>query len=605
MKCDNCKENDAVFFGHKKKDDKIEALCFTCAIDKKYTEEEIRNQINDSMKNMKKISKKYSLDLENDDDKLNKKSIDQIKNDNQRKQEIKENIYEQFYNPDEILSKIDLDTMNEITKQMDKFMENMPEDLKELYDDYVQKTYDTDEYDVDDEIEEQEKKDLPFASFSFGRLEPDGSVKNLGTYNKGFKGRNNQATKEREKVKEKKKKFLDTYGQNLTEKAKKGQLDNIIGREKEIVRTIEILNRRTKNNPCLIGEPGVGKTAIAQGLAQKVANGEVPAKLLDKEIYLLDMTSVIAGTQFRGQFEQRVKGIVEECKKLGNIILVIDEVHSIVGFGDAENSTNAANMLKPALSNGEIQIIGTTTLNEYRKYIEKDSALERRFQPVLVEEPSVENTIEIIDGIKKYYEEYHKVLISKDMIRKAVEMTEKYIHNRFLPDKAIDVIDEACSKINLKNKNIAKLEKLKLELRKREEEKEDCVLTDSPEDYKKAADLKTQECKLKKQIDELEKRIKPVTLKEEDIAKIIEQWTNIPVSKITEKENEKLKNLEENIRKRVIGQDEAVNLISRAIKRKRMGLQSEKRPPSFIFVGPTGVRKNRTCKNSSKRNLWK
>ena len=284
-----------------------------------------------------------------------------------------------------------------------------------------------------------------------------------------------KTVKVQKKTKNNKKKFLDTYGTNLTDKAKNGLLDIVIGREQEIERMIQILNRRSKNNPCLIGEPGVGKTAIAQGLAQKIANQDVPAKLLNKEVYLLDMTAIIAGTQFRGQFEARMKSLVDECKTYGNIILVIDEIHNIIGAGDAEHSMNAANILKPSLSNGDIQLIGTTTLKEYRKYIEKDSALERRFQPVLVEEPSINDTIEIIKGIKKYYEEFHKVTVTQDIIEKTVKMSEKYIHDRFLPDKAIDLIDEACSKINLKNKALFELELIKNELRKVAEEKEEAV----------------------------------------------------------------------------------------------------------------------------------
>ena len=347
----------------------------------------------------------------------------------------------------------------------------------------------------------------------------------------------------------------------------------------------------------MIGEPGVGKTAIAQGLAIKIANHNVPAKLLNKEVYLLDMTSIIAGTQFRGQFESRMKGIIDECKEYGNIILVIDEIHNIIGAGDGEHSMNAANILKPALSNGEIQLIGTTTLKEYRKYIEKDSALERRFQQVLVEEPNIDDSIKILEGIKKYYEEYHKVKISSDVIRQAVIMSEKYIHDRFLPDKAIDILDEACSRINLENKELFKLEMLKQELSKVQAEKEEVVAADSTEDYQKAADLKTRECQLIEQIDTLSKKAKPKQLTVQDIANVIESWTKIPVNKITEEETQKLLNLEKNLHKRIIGQDEAVNSVARAIRRNRAGLKSTKRPPSFIFVGPTGVGKTELAKS--------
>ena len=413
----------------------------------------------------------------------------------------------------------------------------------------------------------------------------------------GFYHKDCFVEKKKNQKQNKKKKYLDTYGTNLTNKAKNGELDMVIGRDKEIQRIIQILNRRSKNNPCLIGEPGVGKTAIAQGLAIKIAEGKVPAKLLSKEVYLLDMTAVIAGTQFRGQFESRMKGIIDECKQYGNIILVIDEIHNIIGAGDGEHSMNAANILKPALSNGEIQLIGTTTLKEYRKYIEKDSALERRFQQVLIEEPNTDDSIKILEGIKKYYEEYHKVKISNDVIKQAVIMSEKYIHDRFLPDKAIDILDEACSRINLENKDLYKLEMLKKELSEVQAEKEEVIAADSTEDYQKAADLKTRECQLIEKIDDLNKKMKLKNLTVQDIATVIESWTKIPVKKITEEETQKLLNLETNLHKRVIGQDQAVSVVSRAIRRNRAGLQSTKRPPSFIFVGPTGVGKTELAKS--------
>ena len=403
--------------------------------------------------------------------------------------------------------------------------------------------------------------------------------------------------KTEKRPKEKKKRFLDSFGTNLTEKAKQGKLDRVVGRNKEIQRITQILNRRSKNNPCLIGEPGVGKTAIAQGLAIKIADGNVPAKLLNKEVYLIDMTAMIAGTQFRGQFEARMKSLVDECKTYGNIILVIDEIHNIIGAGDAEHSMNAANILKPSLSNGDIQLIGTTTLNEYRKYIEKDSALERRFQPVIVEEPNIEDTIEILKGIKKYYEDFHKVLISNDVIENTVKMSEKYIHDRFLPDKAIDLIDEACSRINLNNKELYEIEIIKNKLAKIAEEKEEAVSSDSTEDYQKAADLKTKECILNERLEELNKNLKLTTLSIQDIAEVIENWTKIPVTKITEAETQKLLGLENNLHKRIIGQDNAVSAVAKAIRRNRAGLQTTKRPPSFIFVGPTGVGKTELAKS--------
>ena len=395
----------------------------------------------------------------------------------------------------------------------------------------------------------------------------------------------------------KKRKALNTYGTNLTEKARNHQIDKVIGREKEIERMIQILNRRTKNNPCLIGEPGVGKTALAQGLALRIANGDIPAKLMNKEVYLLDMTATIAGTQFRGQFEARMKQIIDECKSEKNIILVIDEIHNIVGAGDAEHSMNAANILKPSLADGTIQLIGTTTLNEYRKYIEKDSALERRFQQIIVEEPTASDTIDILKGIKSYYETYHKVTIPDHVITNLVKMAERYIHDRFFPDKAIDILDEACSKINLNNKDLYNLELLKNKFNEVLAEKEEAAEADSTEDYKKAAELKMKECQLKDEITKLEAKLKPQILTDEDIAKVIESWTKIPVQKITEEETEKLLTLESNLHKHVIGQDEAVEAVSRAIRRNRAGLKSVKRPPSFIFVGPTGVGKTELAKS--------
>ncbi len=395
----------------------------------------------------------------------------------------------------------------------------------------------------------------------------------------------------------KKRRTLDIYGTNLTSKAKNNQLDAVIGRDRELQRVIQILNRRSKNNPCLIGEPGVGKTAIAQGLAIKIAEKNVPTKLLNKEVYLLDMTSVVAGTQFRGQFESRMKNIIEECRTLGNIILVIDEIHNIIGAGDSEGSMNAANILKPSLANGEIQLIGTTTLKEYRKYIEKDTALERRFQTVLIDEPNVDSTIEILNGIKKYYEDFHKVRISDDVIRQTVWLSEKYIHDRFLPDKAIDILDEACSRINLNNKELYTLETLKNELKLVQEEKNEAAQADSTEDYQKAADLKTKECQLIDKINNLEKVLKPKDLTLQDIAVVIENWTKIPLTKITEEETFKLLHLEERLHEKIVGQDEAVQAVSRAIRRNRAGLKSTKRPPSFMFVGPTGVGKTALAKS--------
>ena len=454
--------------------------------------------------------------------------------------------------------------------------------------------------DIQEDSNDSYNADEPSNAIQFGAI-PLGSIfSNMFGTNQTEENNNSSSTSKKkvkvDKKANKKKKTLETFGTNLTQKAKNNELDAVIGRDKEIQRIIQILNRRSKNNPCLIGEPGVGKTAIAQGLAIRIANGKVPAKLLNKEVYLLDMTAVIAGTQFRGQFEARMKSIIDECKSLGNIILVIDEIHNIIGAGDAEHAMNAANILKPSLANGEIQLVGTTTLKEYRKYIEKDSALERRFQPVMVAEPSVTDSIGILEGIKKYYEDYHKVKISTDVIKQAVIMSEKYIHDRFLPDKAIDILDEACSRINLDNKELYELEVLKNELSKVQEEKEEAAQADSTEDYQKAAELKTKECALTEKIDSISKNMKLRELTTQDIAEVIESWTKIPVKKITEAETQKLLNLEDNLHKRIIGQNEAVEAVSRAIRRNRAGLKSTKRPPSFIFVGPTGVGKTELAK---------
>lgn len=404
-------------------------------------------------------------------------------------------------------------------------------------------------------------------------------------------GKNSSKTKVQDKKGNKKKKYLDMYGTNLIDKAKNGAIDKVVGRYNEIDRVVQILNRRTKNNPVLIGEPGVGKTAIAEGLAVRIAQKEVPIKLYDAEVYLLDMTSVVAGTQFRGQFESRMKGIIDEAKSFGNIILVIDELHNIMGAGEAEGAMNAANILKPALSRGEIQVIGATTLNEYRKNIEKDSALERRFQPIIVDEPSIEESVEILMGIKHYYEEYHRVKISEDIVRTAVNYSERYITDRFLPDKAIDVIDEAGSRANLRNVKLAELQTYKDELLEVQEAKDNAISADSIEDYQKAADLKVYECKLIGMIKDIEDTNNDVSLTTEDVASVIEAWTKIPIQQLSEEESEKLINLESRIHKRVIGQNKAVEGVAKAIRRSRSGFKKKKKPASFIFVGPTGVGK--------------
>ena len=389
--------------------------------------------------------------------------------------------------------------------------------------------------------------------------------------------------------KQAKRKNLDTYGTNLTEKAARGEIDKIIGREREIDRVIQILNRRAKNNPVLIGEPGVGKTAIAEGLAVRIVNRQVPARFFTSEIYLLDLAAIVAGTQFRGQFEARMKSILKEAKENGNIILVIDELHNIIGAGDAEGGAmNAANILKPALARGEVQVIGATTLDEYRKHIEKDAALERRFQPVLVDEPTIAESIEILKGIKGYYEDYHHVRIPDDVIEYAVILSDRYIHDRFLPDKAIDVIDEAGSRVNLMNQGLVELESLKLELQKVQEAKEQAALHD---DYKKAADYKVEECRLQEKINELTEKYGTMDVTMDDVAHVIESWTKIPVSRITEAEAQKLITLEERLHNRVVGQNKAVESVSKAIRRNRSDFRKKRKPSSFIFVGPTGVGK--------------
>jgi ATP-dependent Clp protease ATP-binding subunit ClpA len=392
----------------------------------------------------------------------------------------------------------------------------------------------------------------------------------------------------------KKKKYLDSYGINLTEKAKSGKVDKVIGRNREIDRVIQILNRRTKNNPILIGEAGVGKTAIAEGLAVRIIEKQVPLKLQNAEVYLLELTSIVAGTQFRGQFESRMKAIIDETRDLGNIILIIDEVHNIIGAGAAESGAmNAANILKPALARGEIQVIGATTLEEYRKHIEKDAALERRFQPVYVEEPSIEDTIEILKGIKDYYEIYHKVKISDEVIDFSVKLSERYITDRFLPDKAIDVIDEAGSRANLKNQGLVELNSLREELQKIKNVIKDAA---SKGDFEKAAEYKVHECRIEEKVKTFEQQYAEVPITLDDVAFVIESWTKIPVQKITEIEAEKLLNLEDRLHKRVIGQHEAVVSLSKTIRRNRSGFKKLRKPTSFIFVGPTGVGKTELVK---------
>ena len=414
----------------------------------------------------------------------------------------------------------------------------------------------------------------------------------------GDAGRSHDSGKERKGDKGQKapkRKYLDSYCINLTQRAREGKLDNLVGREQEIERVIQILNRRQKNNPCLIGEPGVGKTAIAEGLAQRIANGDVPFKLRDKEVFLLDLTALVAGTQFRGQFESRMKGLIEEIRKCGNIILVIDEVHNIVGAGDAEGSMNAANILKPALSRGELQVIGATTLNEYRKHIEKDTALERRFQPVIVEEPSIEDSVKIIEGVAPYYEAYHQVSISSEMCRLAVTMSERYITDRYLPDKAIDLLDEACSNVNLKNRTLAREAEISKEMADLAKEKEVMMAADTEEAYARLANIRSMELRLEAEQQQLQQQGVPA-LTSEHLANVIELWTNIPASRIQEQEFERLSKLEDRLKEHIVGQDEAVHAVAAAIRRGRVGISPKRKPVSFIFVGSTGVGKTELVK---------
>ena len=451
----------------------------------------------------------------------------------------------------------------------------------------------------DDSIEDDGKTaTFPFLNRLFGGSNP------------GDNGGSNADAPRRPEPKENpkapKRKFLDSYCIDLTQRAREGKLDNMIGREEELERVIQILNRRQKNNPCLIGEPGVGKTAIAEGLAQRIAMGNVPYKLQDKQVFLLDLTALVAGTQFRGQFESRMKGLIEEIRKLGNIILVIDEVHNIVGAGDAEGSMNAANILKPALSRGEIQVIGATTFTEYRKHIEKDSALERRFQPVTVNEPSIEDSVKIIKGIAHYYEEHHGVRIPEEMCRQAVLLSERYITDRFLPDKAIDLIDEACSDVNLKDENINKRMMAQRDLENIRFEREGLMSAEAPKGmemteelldqrYARIAQLRSKELQLEQQLKELD--AKPVPeLGLDNLARVIELWTKIPASSIREDELEHLAGLEGRLKAHIVGQDEAVSAVCAAIKRSRVGLKTHRKPVSFIFVGGTGVGKTELVK---------
>ncbi len=492
--------------------------------------------------------------------------------------------------------------------QVEDMMKRMgisPDDLEGLNNEMMQafggaeEMSDLPEGDGEDDEESGKTATFPFLNRLFGSGSPaekpeEGSAA-------GGKSRDT-----RERKADKKKKYLDNYCINLSQRARDGKLDAVIGRAEEIERVVQILNRRQKNNPCLIGEPGVGKTAIAEGLAQRIVAGEVPFKLRDKEVYLLDLTALVAGTQFRGQFESRMKGLIEEIRKLGNVILVIDEVHNIVGAGDAEGSMNAANILKPALSRGEIQVIGATTFNEYRKHIEKDTALERRFQPVIVNEPSMEDTLKILKGIAHYYESFHGVKIPEGILRQAVKLSERYITDRFLPDKAIDLIDEACSDMNLHDKNINRRMELKRDLENVTFERE-TLMSAEPEEgkelteeqldarYARIAELRSQEMRIQGELEELEKLGTP-ELTMDNIARVIELWTKIPASKIREEEYKRLSELDQRLKQHIVGQDEAVEAVTAAIRRSRVGISPKHKPVSFIFVGSTGVGKTELVK---------
>lgn len=532
--CSVCKKNLAVIFISKVENGKtkMEGLCLECA-------------------------KKMGIPV-----------MDQMMKQMGIKPEDVENLNEQMKN---MFQDMNLQDMQEEMKNMfpDMDMEDLNDNdlFKKLFNNEIPIVNDKSDFDVENELE----------NLSYSSDEKEKSHSNI-----------------KDKIFKKKKKYLDKYGVNLTEKAQKNKVDKIIGRHREIDRVVQILNRRTKNNPILIGEPGVGKTAIAEGLAVRIAEKQVPAKLFNSEVYLLDLTAVVAGTQFRGQFEGRMKSIIMEAKQCGNVILVIDEVHNIMGAGEVHGGVmNAANILKPALARGEIQVIGATTLEEYRKHIEKDAALERRFQPVLVEEPTAEETIEILKGIKNYYEDYHKVKISDEVIETAVNLSERYITDRYLPDKVIDVIDEAGSRANLKNQGLVELEALKEELDKVLEDRE---IADKGKDYEKSAEFKVKECKIRDKIEEIKETCSNVEITVQDIAYVIEAWTKIPVQKITEKEAEKLLNLEDRLHKRIIGQNEAVESLARSIRRNRSGFRKKKKPSSFIFVGPTGVGKTELVK---------
>ena len=505
----------------------------------------------------------------------------------------------------ECAKKQGIDPMQNIINEMEKITPEELENMSKQFDSMLG-AFGISGEELDDTIDSDNEDDDSRPGFSFPNIFSGIIPQKKKNSEDSEDTQSEEKNSKSEKKSKKKHKYLDTYGENLTEKARQGKLDKVIGRRRELDRMIQILNRRSKNNPALIGEPGVGKTAIISALAQEIVAENVPSKLINKEVYLLDMTSLVAGTQFRGQFEARVKGLINECKSLGNIILAIDEVHNIVGGLEHDNSMNAANMLKPALANGSIQLIGATTLNEYRKYIEKDTALERRFQPVIVDEPTHDECVNILKGIKEYYENFHKVKISDEILNESVTLSEKYIHDRFLPDKAIDLLDEACARVNLENVLLAKIEKLQKKLDKiieEEEALEEEIKNNESSDssnnvvnYEKAAKIKEEHCKIQTKLDEMIKDSKPEEVTIDNLANVIELWTKIPVAKVKQSETSKLLDLNDNLSKRIISQNQAIEAISNAIIRKRANIRNVDRPPSFIFVGPTGVGKTQLVK---------
>ena len=514
----------------------------------------------------------------------------------------------------ECAKKQGIDPLSNIVKEISNMSEEEMEEMSNQFSDMFNNMSGIDSFQMDESLNDQEINDGETKEEKKGGFFNLSNMFNVSPFSNKQDSNSSNTTDEKNNSKEKRKKkirktkYLDTFGENLTAKARDGKIDKVIGRDKELQRMIQILNRRSKNNPALIGEPGVGKTAIVNALAIAISKGEVPGKLINKEVYLVDMTSLVAGTQFRGQFESRIKGLIDECKSLGNIILAIDEVHNIVGGLEHDNSMNAANMLKPALANGTVQLIGATTLKEYRQYIEKDSALERRFQPIIVDEPTPEECFNILKGTKEYYENFHKVIIPDDVLKSVVELSDKYIHDRFLPDKAIDLLDETCARVNLDDITLAKIEKIENKISQIEDEEQELeeLLDKSSENskndisdissYEKAATLKADKCKLQGELTKLQKKLKPRVVTIDNLADVIELWTKIPVSRIKTAETEKLLNLKKNLSKKIIGQGTAVNALSNAILRKRANIRTTQRPPSFIFVGPTGVGKTALVK---------